>query len=265
MTQLLEILSKFPWEELAHVTTTLALFVTLIIFTFERRTQNRLLRIQYLVQAQDKYDSICAIRSQNPDFILIGHTWSPKRFEVMTEREISYYHYIEMTLGFIETYVYLTFVSKTVPRKMFFEFIEPMIWLEVSYNVAAFEHFAKARSISPRACAFLQFVTSEIKNKQQTAPLDPGFNIRLAKDLESRYDFSPELKVSRHVRSSKFVLARSVDLIRRTFRYLKDSGDHLVKKRRSGKDSDVRKSRESDQPQKPNGQPKLPGAQDEIR
>ena len=74
----------------------------------------------------------------------------------MNPREVSYYHYIEMTLGFIETYVYLTYVAKVLSRKMFFEFIEPMIWLEVSYNIRAFEHFSGSFDLS-RAGAFLRF------------------------------------------------------------------------------------------------------------
>ena len=66
----------------------------------------------------------------------------------MNPREISYYHYIEMTLGFIETYVYLTYVAKVLSRKMFFEFIEPMICLEV-ITTSGPASISQARSISP--------------------------------------------------------------------------------------------------------------------
>lgn len=183
---------NWSWEKLDHVATSLALIVTLLIFAFERRSQNRLLRVQYLVQAQDKFDSICAIRSNNPDFILIGRVWKPKPFASMTEREVSYYHYIEMTLGFIETYVYLTYVSKVLTRKMFFEFIEPMIWLEVSYNIPAFEHFATARSISPRAGAFLRFTIDQMKAQGIATASHPEFNARLDSDLRNRFNFLNE-------------------------------------------------------------------------
>ena len=191
------------WEKLDHVATTLALVVSLVIFIAERRTHNRLLRVRYLVEAQDKFDSICAIRSKNPDFILIGQHWKPKQFDEMNGREVSYYHYIEMTLGFIETYVYLTYVAKILSRKMFFEFIEPMIWLEVSYNIPAFEHFAKARSISPRACAFLQFTIDEMKSKSSRRAVHPDFNVRLSSEIRTRYDFSNEGRLVHSARLMK--------------------------------------------------------------
>jgi hypothetical protein len=175
---LLRLLAEADWQVISDIATSLALVATLFLFYEQRRVQNKMLRIQYLIQAQEKYDAICKIRSENPDFVLIAKNWTLKDFEDMTDRERAYYHYVEITLGFIETYVYLAFVAKVIPKKMFSDFIEPMMWLELRHNTPAFHYFSNARSISQKSCEFLNDLLGQIGSKNDSAADYESFNQR---------------------------------------------------------------------------------------
>lgn len=172
--------------------TSVSLIVTILALWSERRKANKLLCAQYLVKAQDKYDEICWIRAQNPNFRTEANSWSLKSYDVMSKEELSYNYYIEMTLGFIETYVYLTFMEKVIPRPIFFQFIKPMIWLEVNHNYKAFCHYTNAQSISEISSAFLQDLVREIGEnlERKNEEYSPEFNKRIESRYYSKWYFS---------------------------------------------------------------------------
>ena len=179
---------SWSWDTYTHVTAVLALIITLSLSYIERRRQNRLLRIQRLVEAESKYDDICKIRAANPQYLRIAGDWHgpPDDIKAASNDEIGYHSYVEMTLGFIETYVYLTYSEEIFSKRIFKEFIEPMIWLEVSYNLKAFRTYYRSNSISMLTCAYLSDIVSRIEASATSGhdPMKPMTMLRSPEDVE---------------------------------------------------------------------------------
>jgi hypothetical protein len=190
---------RWPWDNIAHVATVVGLLVTITLSYTERRRHNRLLTTQRLIDAQNKYDSICAVRTSNPELISIARSWRLPQPGKATRSEIAYQNYIELTLGFVETYVYLTFVEKSLSKRLFLEFIQPMLWLEVSYNLRAFRLYSHSRSISVESCAYLTELVSQIDAAAAADPMSPLTQPRSEEQIaKKRSEIRAALAAVRH-------------------------------------------------------------------
>ncbi len=168
------------WQDLADVATTLSIAVTVLLSYIESRRGNSLRSSELMIAAKNKYDEICALRASNPLTRREAADWVPSKSTDSSPERTFYEGYVEMSLGFIETYVYLTYVEKSFPHHLFSGFIEPMIWLEVSYKRRAFEVYSRSSSISPQTSAYLVDLVRRIDLQEATHPFD---NLRTDAEL----------------------------------------------------------------------------------
>ena len=147
------------------------LIVTIAVFIFQSAAQMRLQKADFVYRLNDKYDQICEFRSEHPELMQFAESWSDKPLPAMDIKEKSYFYYAGMTLGFIEIAVYSTFVSRTLTKRDFVDFIRPMIVQEVSFNLPIFRHFAHSGYISQRSKDLLSNVISEIQYQHANARL----------------------------------------------------------------------------------------------
>lgn len=145
------------------------LIVTIVVFIFQSATQARLHKADFVYRLNDKYDQICKFRSEHPEVMQSAESWSDKPLATMDTSEKAYFYYAGMTLGFIEIAVYSTFVSRTITKRDFVDFIRPMIVQEVTFNLHIFRHFAQSGYISQRSKDLLSDVISEIQYQHANA------------------------------------------------------------------------------------------------
>ncbi len=125
-------------EIITSILTGIGLIIALLVFIRQSRAQIKMQQAEYVYRLVDKYDAICLYKSQHPEVL------SPKDGR---ERR-AYEHFAEMTLGFIEISSYMTFVDKTFSKKVYEDFIMPMIRLEVLNNAEIMKTFAEHGEIS---------------------------------------------------------------------------------------------------------------------
>ena len=148
------------------------LIVTIVVFIFQSATQARLRKADFVYRLNDKYDQICEFRCEHPEIMQPAESWSDKPLTTMDTNEKAYFYYAGMTLGFIEIAVYSTFVTGTITKRDFVDFIRPMIVQEVTFNLPIFRHFAHNGYISQQSRNLLSDVISEIQ--YQHANVRPG-------------------------------------------------------------------------------------------
>jgi hypothetical protein len=145
------------------------LIVTIVVFIFQSAAQVRLRKADFVYLLNDKYDQICAFRSEHSEVMQFAESWSDKPMATMDAKEKAYFYYAGMTLGFVEIAVYSTFVSKTLTKRDFIDFIRPMIVQEVTFNLPIFRHFCQNGYISQRSKDLLCDVISEIQGRHANA------------------------------------------------------------------------------------------------
>ena len=145
------------------------LIVTIAVFIFSNREQVRLQRADFIYRLNDKYDSICAFRAEHPEIMQSAASWSDTPHANMDKRERAYSYYAGMTLGFVEIATYSTFISKTITKRDFVDFIRPMIVQEVTFNLPIFRHFARMGYISEQSRDLLADVIAEIEHQNVSA------------------------------------------------------------------------------------------------
>lgn len=98
-------------------------------------------RAEYLYRLEDKYDQICEFRSKYPQIIRMAEQKRLKKYNDMSNEERAYYYYVEMIVGFIEVATYMAFIAKSITKKVYNNFIFPMIKVKVNYNRTLIESF----------------------------------------------------------------------------------------------------------------------------
>ena len=119
------------------ISTAGGIIIALIVFIINFRIKIKIQKAEYLYRLEDKYDKICEFRASHVELVEIGEAWKEKEYSDYNKLEKQYWYFYEMTFGFIETAVYMTFKDKSISEKDFHDFLLPLIDMEIKYNRGA--------------------------------------------------------------------------------------------------------------------------------